>query len=227
MTQIQLQPSELIPDSSPGFDIRKALNPTLIIVGMGMSIVLSTSVLPSDTHVASMRSVQSRLAEFDDEEGFNSVPLTFVERVAVTEYMDDISPDNTLDYNKLDTTDLHAAISEFYAPGDEQAMTEESRSGVEQLRNEILSELRIVKSDLAGEIKALDAKLSGELQAVRGEIQTVKTELSGEIRTARAELSGRIDKLEDRTNRSDKLLYWVLGIVSAIFLAAIANLFKR
>ena len=74
--------------------------------------------------------------------------------------------------------------------------------------NVTFKDLKIVEGKLSSKIAVSNAKLSGK-------IDTSEAKLSGKIDASEASLSGKIDTLTAKIDSQSKLLYWIMGIISA------------
>lgn len=74
--------------------------------------------------------------------------------------------------------------------------------------NVTFKDLKIVEERLNSKIDISNAKLSGK-------IDTSEAKLSGKIDASEASLSGKIDTLTAKIDSQSKLLYWIMGIISA------------
>ncbi len=89
----------------------------------------------------------------------------------------------------------------------------------EALRTELASQIHETRTELIGHIENVRTELTSKIESYREEIAGVR----GAITVVRGELNGRIDQL---SNKIDGLYKWIIGILIAVGVSAIASLLK-
>ena len=81
------------------------------------------------------------------------------------------------------------------------------------------------------DLEILEQKLNSKSEAdtikLSGKIDTSEAKLSGKIDTSEAKLLGKIDALSSKLDSQNKLLYWIMGIISAGFVGILLKLFIK